>query len=138
MKKKDKYKIINYAINEYSEIFNCKCKRTNMSKKKVKELLEQYKHSVMCEWKYCCYGLYQNCWQETYFEGCWNMTQKQVDETISETFNELKKACKRDNRIAYCEEDGAINVVIIARDLPEFKADFLITFTNSEEWWINL
>lgn len=134
MKKKDKYKIIRHAVNEYSEIFNCEYKRTNMSKKKVKKLLEQYKHSSMCEWSYCCYGLYQNCWQEPYFEGNWGMTQKQVNETIFETFSELAKNCKRDSRIACCEEDGVINIVIIARDISEFRADFLIVFTNSEDW----
>ena len=58
MKKKDKYKIINYAIKEYSDKFKRDYARANISQKQVKELLKMYKHSGMAEWSYCCYGLY--------------------------------------------------------------------------------
>ena len=129
MKKKDKYKIINYAINEYSNIFNHSYKRTNISQNYVKELLKKYKHSIMCEWSYCCYGLYQNCWQDPFEEGIWGMTQKRIDEIIYDTVCELLKHCKRDNRIGLCVENNAVHMVIIARDLPDFKSDYLFTFT---------
>ena len=75
MKKKDKYKIINYAIKEYSDKFKRDYARANISQKQVKELLKMYKHSGMAEWSYCCYGLYQNCWQEPFEEGVWGITQ---------------------------------------------------------------
>lgn len=132
MKKKDKYKIINYAINEYGEKFNCVYKRANISPKQVKELLKKYKHSIMCEWSYCCYGLYQNCWQEPFFEGNWGMTQKRVDEIIYNTVHKLFKHCKRDNRVGLFVEDDAVHMVIVARDLPRYRGDYLITFTNKE------
>ena len=132
MKKKDKYKLINYAINEYSDIFKRNYERVNISQKQVKELLKKYKHSAMCEWCYCCYGLYQNCWQEPYFEGNWSMTQKRVDEIIYETVCELLKHCRRDNRVGLYVEDDAVHMVIVARDLPRHCADYLFTFTNKE------
>ena len=129
MKKKDKYKIINYAINEYSNIFNRSYKRTNISQSYVEELLKMYKHSVMCEWSYCCYGLYQNCWQEPFEEGIWGITQNRVEEIIFNTVCKLSKHCKRDNRVGLYLEDNAVHMVIVARDLPGFRADYLFTFT---------
>ena len=132
MKKKDKYKIINYAINEYSNIFKREYKRINISRKQVKDLLKKYKHSGMAEWSYCCYGLYQNCWQDPFEEGIWNLTQKRVDEIIYDTVCELSKHYKRDNRVGLYIEDNAVHMVIIARDLPIFKRDYLITFTNEQ------
>jgi hypothetical protein len=132
MKKKDKYKLINCAINEYGNIFKHDYERTNISHKYLKELLKKYRHSGMAEWSYCCYGLYQNCWQEPYFEGNWGMTQKRVDEIIYNTVHGLLKRCKRDNRVGLYVEDDAIHMVIVARDLPKYAADYLITFTNKE------
>ena len=132
MKKKEKYKIINYAVNYYREIFKRDYQFKHISLKQVKELLHTYKYSEMCEWSYCCYGLYKNCWQELYYEGNWGMTQKEVDEIIYDTFKDLSKQCRRDNRIVCCEHDGDIYVIIIARDLW-FKADYLFCFTNNEQ-----
>ena len=132
MKKKDKYKIINYAINEYSNIFKREYKRINVSRKQVKDLLKKYKHSGMAEWSYCCYGLYQNCWQDPFEEGIWNLTQKRVNEIIYDTVCELSKHYKRDNRVGLYIEDNAVHMVIVARDLPIFKRDYLITFTNEQ------
>lgn len=62
MKKKEKYKIINYAVNYYKEIFKNDYKFKYISLKQIKKLLHIYKHSWMCEWCYCCNGLYDNCW----------------------------------------------------------------------------
>ena len=132
MKKKDKYKIINHSIKEYSDIFKREYKRINVSRKQVKDLLKKYKHSGMAEWSYCCYGLYQNCWQDPFEEGIWNLTQKRVDELIYDTVCMLSKQYKRDNRVALYIEDNAVHMVIVARDLPNFKRDYLITFTNEQ------
>ena len=132
MKKKDKYKLINYAINEYGDNFQHDYKRTNISQKRVKELLKKYKHSIMCEWSYCCYGLYQNCWQDPFYKGNWGMSQKRIDDIIYNTVSELSKHCRRDNRIGYCIKDDEVHMVIVARDLPKHKADYLFTFTNKE------
>lgn len=131
MKKKDKYKIINYAINQYNETFGRDYKRVKLSKNDFRNFLSQYKHSSMAEWCYCCRGLYDCCWQEPFFEGCWEMTQKRVDEIIMNSISMLSRYCKRDSRIAMYEKDGNIHVVIIARDLPEFRRDYLIVFTNN-------
>lgn len=58
------------------------------------------------------------------------MSQKEIDEIIYNTFKFLSKQCRKDSRIVYCEKDGEINVIIIARDLNKIKADYLICFTN--------
>ena len=129
MKRKDKQKLINYAVNEYSKIFGRDYKPTYINKKRVKQLLKEYIHSSMCEWSYCCYGLYQNCWQEPFFKGNWGMTQKRVNDIILDVLDEkLMKKCRTDGRMFSYEEDGVIHVLIIARDLT--KDDYLITFSN--------
>lgn len=128
MKRKDRYKLLEYAKKDYSEIFECDMEFKKISKKDLYELLKQNKHSVMCEWSYCCYGLYQNCWQDPIEEGIWDMTQEQVDKVIKSTIDDTAKICRKDNRILYYEGEDYIDVFIVARDV--MKADYLITFMN--------
>lgn len=130
MKKKEKYKIINSAKKQYSKDFKLNLEYKYLSKKKLLELLKQNKYSAMCEWSYCCFGLYTNCWQEPFEDGVNGLNQKQVTETIKHVINYTAKACKRDNRILYCEANNQICVFIIARDI--YESDFLITFSNEK------
>ena len=132
MKKKDRYKLLNYSKKDYSEKFNRNYEFKNMSKKDLCELLKQNKHSSMCEWSYCCYGLYRNCWQEPIEKGNWGMTQEWVDKCIKRTIDETAKICRKDNRILYCEDEHGVHVVIIARDVD--SRDYLIFFTNREDY----
>lgn len=128
MKRKERYKLLNYAKNQYSKTFDIDYQFKTLSKKDLHKLLNQYKHSGMCEWWYCCYGLYENCWQDPYEEGIWDMTQKQVDKSISNIIDEYAKYYRKDNRILYYEEDNVVRVVLIMRDIC--KCDFLISFMN--------
>ena len=131
MKRKDKQKIINYAVNDYNKKFNFNYKPTYKSKKYIKSLLKEYTHSSMCEWSYCCYGLYKNCWQEPFFEGNWGMTQKTVDNIIlSVLTSDLLKKCRTENRMFYYEENDKIHILIVARDLH--SDDYLLTFSKTE------
>lgn len=130
MKKRERYKILNYAKEQYSKIFKTNYQFKHLSKKELHNLLKQYKHSSMCEWDYCCYGLYQNCWQEPYQKGIWNYTQKEVDDLILYEIDRYKKYYKKDSRILYCESNNKIEVIIVMRDVC--KIDFLITFTNED------
>ena len=122
MKKKDRYKLLNHAKKDYSEKFNRNYEFKKLSKKALYELLKQYKHSSMCEWSYCCYGLYHNCWQDT---------QKEIDDIIKSTIDLTARICRKDSRILYCENEYGIHVVIIARDVQTM--DYLICFTNRED-----
>ena len=131
MKIKDKYKLLNYAKKQYSEIFNCNYEFKNLSKKALYKLLKENKHSSICEWSYCCYGLYENCWQDPYAEGIWDMSQEQVNKIIKGIIDETAKICRRHSRILYCENKDTIDIIIVARDV--MSTDYLITFTN-EEW----
>ena len=133
MKKKEKYRIINYGIEEYGRIFDEKYQRTSISQKYIKQLLKKYRHSTMCEWCYCCNGIYHNCWQELYADGVWGMSQKDVDRVILDIACGLVKNCKRDNRVGLCIKEDMVSMVIIARDLPGHAADYLISFTNRED-----
>ena len=130
MKRKDRYKLLNYAKKQYSEAFDLDLQFKHLSKKELYNLLQEYKHSFMCEWCYCCYGLYNNCWQEPIEEGNWGFTQKQVDEIIKGTIDDTIKACRKDSRILYCDLGNRVDVIIVMRDIC--SADFLITFTNEE------
>ena len=132
MKKKDKYKLISYAVNEYNEIFDLKLVRMDLSLKYCKDLLKKYKNSEMCEWSYCCRGLYSNCWQELFREGNWDMSQQTVDKIILNVFKRSRKACKKDKRIAIYDDGDVVHMVIIARDLPGHKCDYLFGFKNEE------
>lgn len=131
MKRHEKYKLINYAVKEYNEIFNRDYKPVYKSKKDVKSLLKEYPHSGMCFWSYCCYGLYTNCWQDPVAEGIWGYTQEEVNSTILDIFSpELLRKCRKDGRMFAYEEDGMIHMVIIARDL--WEDDYLFTFSKEE------
>lgn len=130
MKKQERYKLLNYVKKDYSERFMRNYEFKKLSKKALYELLQQNKHSSMCEWSYCCYGLYQNCWQEPVEAGCWQDTQKEVDDIIKHTIGSTAKIFRKDSRILYCEDEYGIHVIIIARDVH--KTDYLITFTNEE------
>ena len=130
MKKQERYKLLNYAKRDYSEKFKRNYEFKKISKKALYELLKQNKHSSMCEWSYCCYGLYQNCWQEPVEAGCWHDKQKAVDDIIKNTIDFTAKICRKDNRILYCENEYGIHVIIISRDID--KCDYLICFTNKE------
>lgn len=129
MKTKERYKLLNYAKEDYSNIFGHKYEFKKLSKKALYKLLRENKHSCMCEWSYCCYGLYQNCWQEPIEEGIWGMTQKDVDKDIKSVIDDTAKICKRDSRILYYENKFGIHVIIIARDV--MSEDYLITFRNN-------
>lgn len=128
MKLKDRYKIINHAKRYYSETFNQNYEFKKLSKKALYKLLEENKHSTVTEHCYCCYGLYQSCWCEPFFEGNWGMTQERVDEVIKYIIDKTAKICRRDSRILYCEDEQEVHVIIIARDV--MSEDYLIRFTN--------
>lgn len=131
MKRKERYKILNFAKEQYSKAFGIDFQFKSLPKKALHNLLKQYKHSSMCEWDYCCYGLYRNCWQEPYEEGIWDYTQKQVDDYIAYTIDSTSKYCRKDSRILYCDLGYRVDVIIVMRDIC--KTDFLITFTNEED-----
>ena len=128
MKIKERYKLLNRAKEDYTNIFGYKYEFKKLSKKALYKLLQENKHSFMYEWSYCCYGLYQNCWQEPIEEGVWSMTQQDVDRAIKSAIDETAKICKRDSRILYYENEFGIDVIIIARDVVGL--DYLIVFTN--------
>ena len=133
MKTKERYKLLNYAKEDYSNIFDHKYEFKKLSKKALYKLLRENKHSCMCEWSYCCYGLYQNCWQEPIEEGIWGMTQEDVNKAIKSVIDDTAKICRRDSRILYYENNFGIHVIIIARDI--MSEDYLITFTDKERDW---
>lgn len=129
MKKKDKLNLIRYAVNDYNKKFNLDLKPVYKSKRSIEYLLKEYPHSAMCIWSYCCYGLYQNCWQDPIEEGIWDMTQERVNKAILSVFTpNLLRKCRRVNRMFWCEKDGYIHMVIVARDL--WREDYLITFSK--------
>lgn len=130
MKKKERYKLLVHAKENYSNKFNCNYEFKKMSKKSLYQLLKNNQHSSMCEWSYCCYGLYQSCWQELICEGICGFTQKRVDKYIKYVIDKTAKICRKDNRILYCEDEYGINVIIVTRDIT--GNDYLIAFTNQE------
>jgi hypothetical protein len=132
MKSKDKRKLISYAVNYYNKIFNCNYKPIYKSKKNIESLLKEYPHSCMTCWCYCCCGLYNNCWQDLFEEDNWDMTQDDVNKSILNMLtSELLRKCRTESRMFYCEKDGVIDLLIIARDLSN-KEDYFITFSKEK------
>lgn len=130
MKIKDKQKIIGFAINQYNERLKGHYQRTPLSKKRLLDLVEKYKHPGAAVWCYCCNGLYEDCWEDLFAEGIWGQSQEDVNDLIKWWIQELSKSCKRDNRTAWYEDEYGVHVVIVARDLPKWKKDFLFLFTD--------
>lgn len=129
MKKKDKCSLISWAIKDYNEKFNLNYKPIYKSKKDIKSLLKEYPHSGITCWSYCCYGLYQNCWQDPVFEGNWDFTQEKVNEFILDIFtSDLLRKCRNEKRMFWCEKNNMISMIIVARDLC--KEDYIITFSK--------
>lgn len=128
MKKQERYKLLNYAKNDYSKIFKQNYEFKKLSKKDLHKLLADNKHSALCELSYCCYGLYTNCWQDPFEEGIWDLSQKEVDNIIGGIIDRTAKICRKDSRILYYEDGVRVHVIIIARDVESM--DYLITFTN--------
>jgi hypothetical protein len=132
MKKQERYKLLKHAKKDYSEQLDRNYEFKKLSKKTLYELLNQNKHSAMCEWSYCCYGLYQSCWQEPIEEGNWNYTQEKVNDIIKYTIDSTEKICRKDNRVLYYEDEYGVHVIIVVRDIV--GRDYLICFTNREDF----
>lgn len=128
MKRQERYKMLNYARKDYAENLNADYKFKKMSPKTLQRILRNHKHSFMCEWSYCCYGMYEVCWEELYKEGIWDMSQDMVDRGIMNAIHNTAKVCRRDSRILYAEKEDIIKVIIIARDV--YKVDYMIVFSN--------
>lgn len=133
MKNQNDVDIITYAKNQYNEIFDMSYECDFKTKEDIVKLLEEYPHSYMCEWHYCCYRLYQNCWQDLTEEGIWGLTQEEVNACILNVFtSELLKKCKNENRMFSCRHNNDVCVLIVTRDL-ENKSDYLICFSKEEQ-----
>lgn len=132
MKKKERYKILNYAKKQYSEEFLHDYQFQHLSKNELLKLLKAHDYSSMCEWSYCCRGLYECCWQELVSEGVWDSTQEVVNNTIKWVIENTARYCKKDARILYYKTESATHIIIIARDV--MYCDYLITFQNKKEY----
>lgn len=97
-------------------------------KNKLLKLLKEHDYNSMCEWSYCCYGMYTCCWQELTADGVWEMTQGNVNKSIAATIKDCMKYCKKDSRILYAEQEDCIEIVLVMRDI--MAVDYLITFKN--------
>lgn len=138
MRKRDRQKLISYAINEYSDIFDRKYERSKISNEDFLGLLENCQYPSMCEWSYCCNGLYDNCWQELIEESIWGYTKAGVKALILEVFKDLRKEIRKDSRIAFCKDKYGTHAIIVARDLPKHRCDYLIIFRDNELEWVSL
>lgn len=128
MKIKEKCRLFNHARREYSRIFSHSYEFTKMSYDKLVSLLKANKHSGFCEYWYCCYGLYRNCWQDPFEEGVWSMSQEDVDVLLAGVLKRMRKYLKDKRRVLCFEDSIGTHVVLITRDV--LWRDYVITFTN--------
>ena len=98
MKRQERYKILNYAKDQYSKTFDVDYQFKRFSRKKLYSLLKQHCNSCMCEWDYCCYGLYRNCWQELYEKGNCDLGSS-IDIILV-----MRDICKSDFLITFMDE----------------------------------
>lgn len=131
MKKRDRYKLISYAINEYNNAFGINHIRCDIKKSQLLSDIKSYTANTACEWSYCCLGLYTNCWQELYEEGNWDLCQKEVDSIIISYIKDNWKKIKKDKRVAVCRMNDCVHLVIILRDIIE--SDLLVSLKNNLE-----
>lgn len=127
MKKKIKEALIKYAIEEYNCLFETQYKIQSLSYEKLMQWIKEYDSSVITYWNYCCKGVFSNCWIDEYSKGAWGMTQEDVNRMIISSFKDKEERFNKEGRIA-CYKDGLdVHIVLIGRDLKEYKQDIFIT-----------
>ena len=114
--------------NSIQKLFSMIISFNICQKNKLLKLLKEHDYNSMCEWSYCCYGMYTCCWQELTADGVWEMTQENVNKSIAATIKDCMKYCKKDSRILYAEQEDCIEIVLVMRDI--MAVDYLITFKN--------
>ncbi|MGN0577205.1 MAG: hypothetical protein ACI4J4_01160 [Ruminiclostridium sp.] len=130
MKIKEKYKLFNHARREYSKKFARNYEFTQMSYKKLINLLKANKHTGYCEYWYCCHGLYHNCWQDHFSEGIWEFSQEDVNVLLTGVLKTTRKYLKNKYRALCCKSSDGIHVILVMRDVH--LCDYIITFTNKD------
>ena len=134
MKKKERLQIIHKAIDGYNDnLFGYRiykpCKLTN---RLFDDLLNEFPRVSMVVDSYCCYGLWNCCWQDPVEEGVWGMSQDNVTKSIRATIQGCKKDIIKDGRLflGYNDEGGP-SFIIIMRD--KCQMDYRIYFDKKDE-----
>ena len=131
MRKKDRYKIIDFAVNQYRDIFKVTPVPVKLTNKRLTELLEGHGNYSICEWYFCCYGWQKNCWQDFYKEGQWGLTRDDVKKMIIKAAKNCAKDRCGEHRTYMCYTEKYTGVYLIMRD-TDHQCDYLIAFQNKD------
>lgn len=133
MKTRDRYKVINFAVKEHNETFKESIIPNKYSRKYIESLLNEYRYVSMVEASFCCYGLYNCCWQDVIEEGNFTLTTKQVKECIKNNLSNINKQLRKHTRVyTQISDNGDLSMLVVARDLP-VMCDYRLYFSNNKE-----
>lgn len=130
MKKKLKQALVTYFITDYNKRINRHYKQTKMSKMEFLNMMSKAERVSICQHNYCCYGMFKMCWFDEYAKGIWYMTDDEVKEMAIDIFESYVDEFNEDGRIAICEDECGVHILLLARDLKEHKMDTFIDFWN--------
>lgn len=111
--------LVNQIKKNYSKCFNHKYRFKEISEKTLYNLANKSKNFTICQWWYCCYGLYKSCWQD--------LIEKDKFKFIIDSTAEVRK---KNNRILYYADKSNVYIIIIARDI--LQCDYLFQFEKEE------
>ena len=119
--------LIQYVVSDYNRKLNRKYIIKELFLEQLERWLKEYDSATISYWNYCCKGLFVPCWYDEYAEGIWHMSKEEVNKMISEVFEVYEEFFNNEHRIAWYEDEDAIHILLIGRDLKKQKFDCFIS-----------
>lgn len=135
MKIKEQIRQLISARDEWVEKMKVKnFRRVTCTTDLVRYLFDTYYGFSMVERDHCCGKWDFCCYEEELSEGCWELTQRDVDDIIRYYLMLCRKTSRRKPIFYICEEDDGVKILLTYRhDIRELKADFYICAKRKAE-----
>lgn len=132
MKKKLRQALVSYFVNDYNTQLELRYKLMDISIERFQQMMVEAERVSICYYNYCCRGMYHCCWFDEYTHQIWGLTEDRVRELVLSVFKEHAEEFNRNERIACCEDEYGIHIVMVARDVKKYKMDILIDLWKGE------
>lgn len=128
MKKKLTQALVSYFIDEYNTKMERKYELALIYKEQFQQFMSEAERVTICYHNYCCYGMYNMCWFDEYAKGIWDMTEDDVKEMAIKVFEGRVDEFNAEGRIAVCEDEYGIHILLFGRDIKKYKMNTFIDF----------
>ena len=101
---------------------------------RLRNLLKVYgcKAVKFVEEYYCCYGPEQYCWEDPYWKGLWNMSERKVRRCLFDTIREIRPYLQDPERVFKFKTDDLLHIYIVLRD-TDYKYDLWIQIEQKKK-----